>query len=76
MKPGARRKLVSYVREVHDLSERRACGLMGITRWTNRYRSRRDPQEELKLRLRELAASRVRYGYRRLPVLLRRGGGR
>ena len=47
---------------------------MGITRWTNRYRSRRDPQEELKLRLRELAASRVRYGYRRLTVLLRREG--
>ena len=47
---------------------------MGITRWTNRYRSHRDPQEELKLRLRELAASRVRYGYRRLTVLLRREG--
>jgi putative transposase len=47
---------------------------MGITRWTNRYRSRRDPQTALRMRLRELAGSRVRYGYRRLTVLLRREG--
>ena len=33
-----------------------------------------DPQGELRLRLKELAASRVRYGYRRLHVLLRREG--
>jgi putative transposase len=50
------------------LSEKRACGLIGITRWINRYQSRRDPQDELRMRLRELAASRVRYGYRRLTV--------
>jgi putative transposase len=38
------------------------------------YRSRRDPQDALRARLRELAASRVRFGYRRLTVLLRREG--
>ena len=65
---------MSHVREAYRLSEKRACGLMGITRWSNRYRSRRDPQDELRLRMRELAASRVRYGYRRLTVLLRREG--
>jgi putative transposase len=56
------------------LSEKRACGLIGITRWINRYRSRRDPQDQLRMRIRELAGSRVRYGYRRLTVLLRREG--
>jgi putative transposase len=56
------------------LSEKRACGLIGITRWINRYQSRRDPQSELRMRLRDLAGSRVRYGYRRLTVLLRREG--
>src|ERR1043165_6642635 len=61
-------------RRAYGLSERRACGLMGITRWSNRYQSRREPQLELRMRLRELAASRVRYGYRRLTVLLRREG--
>jgi putative transposase len=33
-----------------------------------------DPQSELGLRLKELAVTRVRYGYRRLDVLLRREG--
>jgi putative transposase len=41
---------------------------------TMRYRSRRPLQEALRLRLRELAATHVRYGYRRLTVLLRRQG--
>jgi putative transposase len=41
---------------------------------TWRYRLRRDPQEALRQRLRELAAVRVRFGYRRLTVLLRREG--
>jgi putative transposase len=65
---------VSEIRQAHGLSEKRACGLVGITRWINRYRSRRDAQADLRLRLRDLAGSRVRYGYRRLTVLLRREG--
>lgn len=41
---------------------------------TLRYHHHRDPQDALRARLRDLAASRVRYGYRRLTVLLRREG--
>jgi hypothetical protein len=44
LKPAARRELVGQIREAHQLSEKRACGLVGITRWINRYRSRREPQ--------------------------------
>lgn len=47
-----------------------------MARASLQYRSRRDPQEALRMRLRELAASRVRFGYRRLTVLLRRDGWR
>jgi putative transposase len=49
---------------------------MNITRKTLVYRSRRPPQDALRMRLRELAASRVRFGYRRLTVILRREGWR
>ncbi len=49
---------------------------MRITRWSNRYQSRRDPQSELRIRLRDLAGTRIRYGYRRLTVMLRREGWR
>jgi putative transposase len=43
---------------------------------TLRYRSTRDRQEALRQRLRELAAVRIRFGYRRLTVLLKREGWR
>ncbi len=48
--------------------------LIPIERMTLRYEHHRDPQEALRVRLRELAGSRVRYGYRRLTVLLKREG--
>jgi putative transposase len=55
LKPVNRRELVRQVRQAYQLSEKRACGLMRITRWSNRYQSRRDPQTELRIRLRDLA---------------------
>lgn len=45
-----------------------------MDRMTLRYEHHRDRQEALRVRLRELAGSRVRYGYRRLTVLLKREG--
>jgi putative transposase len=56
------------------MSERRVARLLPIQLATLRYRTRRDPQLGLRMRLRELAANRVRFGYRRLTVLLRREG--
>ncbi len=56
------------------MSERRVCRVTGLARSSHRDRSTADPQDELRLRLKELAAARVRYGYRRLHVLLRREG--
>ena len=45
-----------------------------VPRSSCRYRSVAADQTVLRLRLRDLAATRVRYGYRRLHVLLRREG--
>lgn len=56
------------------VSIRRACGLMKIAPKTYRYRSRRPGQAALETRIKELCATRVRYGYRRVHVLLRREG--
>lgn len=67
--------MVQRVQAHYGLSERRACRLVGIGRSTLRYRSQPRPEEEsLRRRLRELAAVRPRFGYRRLHVLLRREG--
>ena len=72
--PSRRRGLVEHLRAAYRVSERRACRATGFHRSSQRYRARRDPQVELRMRLKELAAARVRYGYRRLYVLLRREG--
>ena len=58
----------------YGVSERRACEVMAAGRSTVRYVSVRPKQEALRRRLRELAETRVAYGYRRLHVLLRREG--
>jgi putative transposase len=47
---------------------------MRLVRSSQRYESRRDPQEGLRRKLKDLAATYVRYGYRRLTVLLKREG--
>lgn len=76
VKPAVRRDVVRHLQGAYRVSERRACRSTGFGRSTQRYRPRRDPQTALRMRLRELAAIRVRYGYRRLHVLLRREGWR
>lgn len=47
---------------------------MRLVRSSQRYESRRDRQDGLRRKLKDLAATYVRYGYRRLTVLLRREG--
>jgi len=62
------------MRSEYRRSERRACELTGIGRSSCRYQRRRRDDQALRERLRELAAERRRFGYRRLTVLLRREG--
>jgi putative transposase len=45
-----------------------------MNRWTYRYRSNKDPRTELRMRIREIAQARVRYGYRKILALLHREG--
>lgn len=61
-------------RAAYGISARRACSVSGLHKCRQRYRKRSDPQTELRMRLKDLAAARARYGYRRLHILLRREG--
>ncbi len=72
VKPAVRRDVVGLLQGSYQISQRRACLALGFGRSSHSYRSRCDPQAAL--RLKDLAAVRVRYGYRRLHVLLRREG--
>jgi len=65
---------VCYLGASWTRSERNACGLVGISRSSCRYRGSGRDDGPLKDRLRELAGERRRFGYRRLHVLLCREG--
>lgn len=56
------------------MSERRSCLALGVDRSSVRYVSRKPDQAPLRLRIHDLAAARVRYGYFRIYILLRREG--
>jgi putative transposase len=65
---------MQYLIGRYTISARRACLVVRATRSSVYYRSRRDPLIALRPRVRELAHTRVRVGYRRLRVLLLREG--
>jgi putative transposase len=65
---------VTAAREAHGISERRACSIIGVDRSAMRYRHRRPEDASTRLRLKELAAERRRFGWRRLKLLLEREG--
>ncbi len=56
------------------MSVRRACEALRIDRSLYTYKSKRGEQADLKLRIKEICETRVRYGYRRVHVLLLREG--
>lgn len=72
--PAARRIAVAHLVQIYEMSERRACHVLDVDRSSVRYRSSRPDDTPLRARMRELAAQRRRFGYRRLHVLLRHEG--
>ena len=54
------------------VSIRRACRVLEVDTSTYHYKARRHDQAGLEARIKDICATRVRYGYRRVHVLLRR----
>jgi putative transposase len=74
--PAALRSAVEELRSTFAMKRRRACRVVGLAPATYYYRGRRREPAGLREKLRELAAKRPRWGYRRLHVLLKREGHR
>jgi putative transposase len=72
--PAVKREAVAHLKAAHEMSERRACQVIGCQRMTVRYRSRQPDDPRLRERLVALARERRRFGYRRLLIFLRREG--
>ena len=56
------------------MSIRKACDALRVDRSLYHYKGKRGEQAGLKLRIKQICETRVRYGYRRVHVLLRREG--
>jgi putative transposase len=72
--PAAHREAAAYLQSAYQMSQRRACRVLGTDRSSVRYLATRSDDGELRERLKALAQERRRFGYRRLHVLLRREG--
>lgn len=70
--PAARREAVAHLEQGYEMSERRACSVIGADRSSVRYRHRRPADRELRKVLRGAAETHRRFGYRRLHVILLR----
>jgi len=71
-----RKAAVRYLLAHYPVSTCRACALAKLPRKTFHYQPRRPSQEALRKRIVELARVRIRYGYKRIHVLLKREGVR
>jgi hypothetical protein len=65
---------VAHLRKEHEVSQRRACSVLGADRSSVRYRSVRPDDAELRKAMKGVAAERRRFGYRRVHVMLERQG--
>ena len=76
MRPTRRRDLARWFQETFGASVARACQLAQFSRAAWYRPSRARDQAPLRLRIRDLAHARPRFGYQRIWVLLRREGWR
>ena len=65
---------MAHVCETCDVSQRRAYLVLGVDRSRVRYQSVRPDDADLRKAMRAVAAERLRFGYRRVHVMLERQG--
>jgi putative transposase len=74
LKPSRKRTLIDELRDRYRASLTQTCALLKISRSLYAYRSIARDSSPLVMRIKEIAATRVHYGYRRVHVLLKREG--
>lgn len=72
--PVEKRKAVGHLCKEHGVSQRRACDLLAVDRSSVRYCSIRPDDADVRKAMKEVAAERRRFGYRRIHIMLGRQG--
>ena len=68
------KQLVIGLKKDYQVSQRKACGVLMMARSTFRYAAHKREDRPVRERIRSIVASKVRYGFWRIHVLLRREG--
>lgn len=72
--PASRKQAATLMVQMHQLSERAACHLAGVSRTAYRYKAKPPQDDRLRDRLKQLAAEQSAYGYLLLHGLLKAEG--
>jgi putative transposase len=65
---------MAHLKAVHQVSQRRACFALKVDRSTVRYQSRGADDVALRDAIKRVSKERLRFGYRRIHVMVRREG--
>ncbi len=74
LKPSRRREITHWIRDRFQVSTVRACRLGGTSRAGWYRKSTAKDQTALRMRIREIALDRPRFGFQRIHIVLRREG--
>lgn len=66
--------MVRKLLDAYRISERKVCSVMMVSRTVLHYVGHRRDDQAIRQRIREIAETRVRYGFDRIHILLRREG--
>ncbi len=72
--PVKNREMAKYLMGRYSVSAKKACRCLILHRSAYYYRIYTNPLTELRQRIRDLSHARVRFGYRRIYMLLQREG--
>lgn len=73
-RPALVKSVVVSVMAYHGYRERKACAMTHQQRSIQRKPMVRDPRSGVRQRMNEIVQTRIRYGYRRVYIMLRREG--
>jgi len=71
-----RRTLVDYILEQYRVSKSKSCSLVHLCRSVYNYKSNRRDDNAIRMRIKEIAHTKIRYGVYRIHTILRREGWR
>ncbi|MDR9839886.1 IS3 family transposase [Herbaspirillum huttiense] len=74
LKPSRKRLLIEELRNRYQASLTQTCALFKMSRSLYAYQSKARDATPLVMRIKEITATRVHYGYRRVHVMLKREG--